>query len=74
MRRSARSTGVSTTDPGRAHHAGARWDGVTRPTGHLSVRRRPGTPPSRDRTDHNPLDRKEYLLRVTRKVTTRSPA
>ncbi|MFJ7417414.1 GTP-binding protein [Streptomyces uncialis] len=34
----------------------------------------PGTPPSRARTDHNPFDRKEYLLRVTRKVTTRSPA
>jgi ribosomal protection tetracycline resistance protein len=27
-----------------------------------------GTPPTRPRTDRNPLDRKEYLLRVTRRV------
>ena len=27
-----------------------------------------GTIPTRPRTDHNPLDRKEYLLRVTRRV------
>ena len=27
-----------------------------------------GNPPSRPRTDHNPLDRKEYPLRVTRRV------
>jgi ribosomal protection tetracycline resistance protein len=27
-----------------------------------------GTIPTRRRTDHNPLDRKEYLLRVTRRV------
>ena len=27
-----------------------------------------GKPPSRPRTDHNPLDREEYLLRVTRRV------
>ncbi|MET9295058.1 translation factor GTPase family protein [Streptomyces sp. NPDC003077] len=27
-----------------------------------------GTPPSRPRTDHNPLDREEYLLRVVRRV------
>ncbi|MFC3448762.1 GTP-binding protein [Amycolatopsis speibonae] len=27
-----------------------------------------GAPPSRSRTDHNPLDRKEYLLRVLRRV------
>ncbi|MEV0595363.1 translation factor GTPase family protein [Nonomuraea cavernae] len=27
-----------------------------------------GTPPSRPRTDHNPLDRKEYLLHVMRSV------
>lgn len=27
-----------------------------------------GTAPSRPRTDHNPLDRKEYLLRVQRRV------
>ncbi|MBM2616131.1 TetM/TetW/TetO/TetS family tetracycline resistance ribosomal protection protein [Actinoplanes sp. LDG1-06] len=29
---------------------------------------RNGPPPSRPRTDHNPLDRKEYLLHVTRRV------
>lgn len=27
-----------------------------------------GTPPARPRTDHNPLDRKEYLLHVVRRV------
>jgi ribosomal protection tetracycline resistance protein len=27
-----------------------------------------GVPPTRPRTDHNPLDRKEYLLRVTRQL------
>ena len=27
-----------------------------------------GTPPTRPRTDHNPLDRKEYLLHVLRRV------
>jgi len=26
--------------------------------------------PTRPRTDHNPLDRKEYLLRVQRRVTS----
>jgi len=29
-----------------------------------------GSPPSRPRTDHNPLDRKEYLLAVQRRVTS----
>ena len=28
-----------------------------------------GRPPARPRTDHNPLDRKEYLLRVVRRVS-----
>jgi ribosomal protection tetracycline resistance protein len=28
-----------------------------------------GVVPYRPRTDHNPLDRKEYLLRVERRVT-----
>lgn len=28
-----------------------------------------GAPPTRQRTDHDPLDRKEYLLRVVRNVT-----
>ncbi|KRV49064.1 GTP-binding protein [Wenjunlia vitaminophila] len=32
-----------------------------------------GPPPARDRTDHNPLDRKEYLLRVARRVAGREP-
>jgi ribosomal protection tetracycline resistance protein len=27
-----------------------------------------GPPPTRPRTDHNPLNRKEYLLRATRRV------
>ena len=27
-----------------------------------------GKPPIRPRTDHNPLDREEYLLRVARRV------
>ena len=30
-----------------------------------------GTVPSRPRTDHNPLNREEYLLRVTRRVAAR---
>ena len=29
-----------------------------------------GPVPSRARTDHNPLDRKEYLLRVVRRTST----
>jgi ribosomal protection tetracycline resistance protein len=29
-----------------------------------------GTPPTRPRTDHNPLNRKEYLLQVQRRITT----
>jgi ribosomal protection tetracycline resistance protein len=29
-----------------------------------------GAPPTRPRTDHNPLDRKEYLLRVVRRTLT----
>jgi ribosomal protection tetracycline resistance protein len=29
-----------------------------------------GTPPTRPRTDHNPRNRKEYLLKVTRRVPT----
>ncbi|MFF2847236.1 GTP-binding protein [Streptomyces sp. NPDC058001] len=33
-----------------------------------------GPVPTRARTDHNPLDRKEYLLRVTRRVSTGSRA
>ena len=28
-----------------------------------------GPPPTRERTDHNPLNRKEYLLAVVRRVT-----
>jgi ribosomal protection tetracycline resistance protein len=30
-----------------------------------------GTPPTRPRTDHNPRNRKEYLLHVTRRIATR---
>jgi ribosomal protection tetracycline resistance protein len=37
--------------------------------GHYQLVR--GPVPSRPRTDHDPLHRKEYLLRVTRGVTTR---
>jgi ribosomal protection tetracycline resistance protein len=38
------------------------------------ARHRPviGPPPSRPRTDHNPLDRKAYLLATTRRVSTGS--
>jgi ribosomal protection tetracycline resistance protein len=32
-----------------------------------------GEVPSRPRSDHNPLDRKEYLLQVTRRVPGRTP-
>jgi ribosomal protection tetracycline resistance protein len=37
--------------------------------GHYQAIRGPA--PSRPRTDHDPLHRKEYLLRVTRGVTSR---
>jgi len=33
-----------------------------------------GVMPTRPRTDHNPLNREQYLQRVTRSLTGRSPA
>ena len=48
--------------------------GLTRGEGVLESRLRPlpagaaARPPTRPRTDHNPLDRKEYLLHVLRRV------
>ncbi|GAA3097715.1 elongation factor G [Streptosporangium carneum] len=55
------------------HELSRRLPGLTRGEGVLEsvfdhyepVR---GTPPARRRTDHNPLDRKEYLLHVVRRV------
>ncbi|MFF8423542.1 GTP-binding protein [Streptomyces sp. NPDC016566] len=58
----------------RVHELGQRLPGLTRGEGELEsafdhyapVTR--GPLPERPRTDHNPLDRKEYLLNVTRRV------
>jgi ribosomal protection tetracycline resistance protein len=58
----------------RVHELEQRLPGLTRGEGELEsafdhyapVAR--GTAPSRPRTDHNPLNRKEYLLNVTRRV------
>jgi ribosomal protection tetracycline resistance protein len=57
----------------RVHDLEQQLPGLTRGEGvvestfdhHQPVR---GTPPTRPRTDHNPRDRKEYLLSVTRRV------
>jgi len=58
---------------GRVHDLQQRLPGVTRGEGVFESafdRYEPvrGTPPSRPRTDLNPLDRKEYLLHVQRRV------
>ncbi|MEV4508110.1 translation factor GTPase family protein [Dactylosporangium sp. NPDC049525] len=58
----------------RVHELQVRLPGLTRGEGVLESafeRHEPvtGAPPSRARTDHNPLDRDEYLLRVVRRVT-----
>ncbi|MGW0758479.1 GTP-binding protein [Streptomyces sp. NPDC002814] len=59
---------------GRVHELEQRLPGLTRGEGELEsafdhyapvIR---GTAPRRPRTDHNPLNRKEYLLNVTRRV------
>ncbi|MEV0441493.1 translation factor GTPase family protein [Streptomyces spectabilis] len=57
----------------RVHELGQLLPGLTRGEGELEsafehyepVR---GAPPARPRTDHNPLDRKEYVQRVTRRT------
>jgi ribosomal protection tetracycline resistance protein len=51
----------------RALPSPTRGEGVLE-AGFDSYRAVTGPPPSRPRTDANPLDRKEYLLRVTRRV------
>ncbi|GAA3258824.1 GTP-binding protein [Dactylosporangium siamense] len=58
----------------RVHELQVRLPGLTRGEGVLESafdRYEPvaGVAPSRSRTDHNPLDREEYLLRVVRRVT-----
>ncbi|WP_327000423.1 TetM/TetW/TetO/TetS family tetracycline resistance ribosomal protection protein [Dactylosporangium sp. NBC_01737] len=58
----------------RVHELQVRLPGLTRGEGVLESafdRYEPvtGAPPTRSRTDHNPLDRDEYLLRVVRRVT-----
>lgn len=55
----------------QVHHLRQQLPGLTRGHGLLecefdSYRPVRGAPPTRPRTDHNPLDRKEYLLRVTK--------
>ena len=57
----------------RVHELRQRLASITRGEGVLECafeRHRPvrGAPPSRPRTDRNPLDRKEYLLRLSRRV------
>ncbi|MFF4362772.1 GTP-binding protein [Streptomyces sp. NPDC001604] len=60
---------------GRVHELEQRLPGLTRGEGELESafdHYAPityGTVPERPRTDHNPLNRKEYLLNVTRRVT-----
>ncbi|MEU7469023.1 translation factor GTPase family protein [Streptomyces sp. NPDC044984] len=64
-----------TVPAARVHELEQRLPGLTRGEGELEsafahyapVTR--GTPPRRPRTDHNPLNRKEYLLNVVRRVT-----
>ncbi|WP_405673532.1 GTP-binding protein [Streptomyces sp. NBC_01530] len=59
---------------GRVHELEQRLPGLTRGEGELETafdHHAPityGTVPERPRTDHNPLNRKEYLLNVTRRV------
>ena len=71
------STGGSTVDglipAARVHALQQRLPSLTRGEGLLESafdHYRPvrGEPPARPRTDHNPLDRKEYLLHVQRRV------
>ncbi len=63
-----------TVPAARVHALGQRLPGLTRGEGELESffdRYAPvahGTVPERPRTDHNPLNRKEYLLNVTRRV------
>jgi len=53
---------------GRQHRPGlTRGEGVLESEFHRYAPVR-GTPPIRPRSDHNPLDRKEYLLHVVRRV------
>ncbi|MGW2567268.1 GTP-binding protein [Streptomyces sp. NPDC001537] len=60
---------------GRVHELEQRLPGLTRGEGELEsafdhyAPITHGTVPERPRTDHNPLNRKEYLLNVTRRVT-----
>lgn len=63
-----------TVPAARVHALEQRLPGLTRGEGELEssfARYAPvshGTVPERSRTDHNPLNRKEYLLNVTRRV------
>ncbi|MEV6949383.1 translation factor GTPase family protein [Streptomyces sp. NPDC051172] len=66
---------VGAVPAGRVHELEQRLPGLTRGEGELESafdHYAPitfGTVPERSRTDHNPLNRKEYLLNVTRRVT-----
>ncbi|MFJ6080208.1 GTP-binding protein [Streptomyces sp. NPDC092369] len=59
---------------GRVHELGRRIPGLTRGEGELEsvfdhyAPITHGTVPARPRTDHNPLDRREYLLNMSRRV------
>jgi ribosomal protection tetracycline resistance protein len=57
----------------RVHELQQRWPALTRGEGVLECafeRYQPvaGTIPTRPRSDHNPLNREEYLLHVVRRV------
>ncbi|MHC3467155.1 GTP-binding protein [Streptomyces sp. 7R007] len=65
---------TGTVPAGRVHELEQRLPGLTRGEGELEsafdhyAPITHGTVPERPRTDHNPLNRKEYLLNVTRRV------
>ncbi|MFF3818098.1 GTP-binding protein [Streptomyces bluensis] len=79
--RSTRTRGPVTVLEGRVpaaqvHRLEQRLPGLTRGEGELEsvfdhyAPVAPGAVPERPRTDHNPLDRREYLLNLTRRVMT----
>ncbi len=65
---------AGTVPAGRVHELEQRLPGLTRGEGELEsvfdhyAPVTHGTVPRRSRTDHNPLNRKEYLLNVTRRM------
>ena len=69
---------TGTVPAARVHDLQRRLPGVSHGRGVLESafdHHRPvaGPPPSRPRSDHNPLNRKEYLLRVERRIAVQPP-